>query len=285
MGTSPSAHVVSDSAAGRLMALCGDRMNNVERQREHFEEIAARYTQARKDEKHLILKEAIWRSFFGGFILPEKENMRVLEAMCGEAEGVNILADRFRNDFSYSAFDYSPSMVAAAHERHPEARIWEQNILTFDAREEYDVILIIGGLHHVYEYREEVLRRLNRALAPGGFFLSVEPTHNNILFRTLREWIYKRNALFDQETERAFEGKELNALLAQHGFKIVHQIFPGLLAYVLWYNPDAFPLLNRGSARFARWWIDYEKRFWHMRIARLLSFMTISCFQKVNGAL
>ena len=60
--------------------------SSIEQQREHFDKIADIYFQARKDPKHLFLKDAMWENFFRGVVLPDSEPLNILEAMCGYAE-------------------------------------------------------------------------------------------------------------------------------------------------------------------------------------------------------
>ncbi|MDL2279870.1 hypothetical protein LJC15_04315, partial [Desulfovibrio sp. OttesenSCG-928-G11] len=60
-------------------------MDTLTRQQQHFDSIAERYFDARKDPRHLALKEAIWTSFFPRLPLPGTKRCRVLEAMCGYA--------------------------------------------------------------------------------------------------------------------------------------------------------------------------------------------------------
>ena len=112
----------------------------------------------------------------------------------------------------------------------------------------YDIIILIAGLHHVPFHAPESVRRLVTALKPGGFFISLEPTSGNIIARKAREYIYKKNSLFDAETERDFSVNELCRMFEIAGLEKTYISFPGLLSYVLYYNPDAFPALNCGGA-------------------------------------
>jgi hypothetical protein len=105
-----------------------------------------------------------------------------------------------------------------------------------------------------------------------------EPTHNNYLSGKIRERIYKKSHLFDEETERDFTTKQLNTLFLSKGLKLKEQIYPGLLAYVLWSNPDAFPGLNKFSLSFEKMLLSFEKPFWRSNVARFLTFATMSIY-------
>ena len=171
-------------------------------------------------------------------------------------------------------------MVDYVRKKHSDMDVQVQDVTTFRADRAYDVVYIIGGLHHVHKYTAKVMANIANSLVPGGLFINFEPTHNNILFSAIRKAIYIKNSFFDQETERGFTTKELDKMACECSLQPVRQIYPGLLAYVLWYNPDAFPLLNRGSIDFARKVINLESRLWSTQFARFFSFATLSCYRK-----
>jgi SAM-dependent methyltransferase len=257
-----------------------EQLNDIAQQREHFEKIADLYNKSRSDPKHLFLKKHIWECFFKELHFPTADKLHILEAMCGSAEFLDILRKHLDRDFTYDAFDYSEKMVAFSKEKNPDINIWIQDVTTFCAPESYDVIYILGGLHHVHHFTDKVLCNISRSLRPGGFFINLEPTHNNPLFALIRRAIYWKNSFFDKETERGFTTVKLNKAALSHDMHLIHQIYPGLLAYVLWYNPDVFPLLNKGSLSFAEKFIMAESKIWGSKLARFFSFATLSCYRK-----
>jgi hypothetical protein len=132
----------------------------------------------------------------------------------------------------------------------------------------------------VYARAADVLRRLAGALRPGGHLVNLEPTHDNPVFRRVRERVYRRNALFDAQTERGFALRELNALFRGAGLERVDQLYPGLLAYVLYYNPDAFPALDRGGPALVRAIFRMEAPLYRTALARRLSFATLTVLRR-----
>ena len=258
-------------------------MDKVERQRRHFDSVSTTYFESRQHPNHLLLKTLMWERFLSGRPFLEAPELRVLEAMCGFAEGKQILEQHLRSRVRYSGFDYSGALVRRAKEALPELDIAEGNVLEFDAgvhEGEYDLIILIGGLHHVYERAGEALRRLSPALRAGGHFISYEPTHDSPGVRWIRESIYESNEIFDEETERGFALSELNGLFAAAGFELADQMYPGLLSYVLFYNPDAFPLLNRGGPAWVRAAFGIDRPFLRSWLGRKLSFATLSLWRK-----
>lgn len=259
-------------------------MGDVERQRAHFESISERYLAARGSASHLALKSLLWADFLSRNAGRLASVRRVLEPMCGYGEGKAILEAVLGHRFEYVGFDYSRPLVEEAGRRLPGCQIFVQDVTRFEAQAQFDLVILIGGLHHVHAQSAEVLGRLSRALKPGGLMIGFEPTQNNAVTRAIRERVYRSNSLFDAQTERGFELRELNALYDAAGLRIVDQAYPGLLAYVLYYNPDAFPALNRGGVGLVRWLYALERRLYRSAPARWASFATLTLLERRDSA-
>jgi SAM-dependent methyltransferase len=253
----------------------------VEQQREHFNKISGRYFEARRHDNHLLLKKLIWKTFLERNLTLAAEVRRVLEPMCGMAEGYDILSKNLTTNFDYCGFDYSESMVEIARNRNPTLSIEWNDATTYQPSGDlFDCIILIGGLHHVYAHAYEVLENLGKSLRSGGYFISLEPTHNSWITRRIRQRIYKTNDLFDADSERGFEYRELDHYFKKAGYTKVDEAYPGLLAYVLFYNPDAFPALNVGGENLVRGLFAVDRLFWKNWIGRKLSFATLSLWRR-----
>jgi SAM-dependent methyltransferase len=253
----------------------------VEQQREHFNGISDKYFSARKHPNHLLLKNLIWDKFLkrNAAIAPGVNT--VLEPMCGMAEGYEILSKYLKPNLQYHGFDYSENMVEIARQRTPELNIEWNDVTAYKSNGTlFDLIFLIGGLHHVYSRTQEVLDNLGKALRPGGYFLSFEPTHNNWLTRRVRQRIYESNDLFDDDTEQGFEYRDLDSYFKNAGYTKVDEVYPGLLAYVLYYNPDAFPKLNVGGTALVSMLFSLDRMLWSNWLGRKLSFATISLWRR-----
>lgn len=252
----------------------------VEQQRKHFNQISDKYFQARKHPNHLLLKDLIWRNFLKRNAGIATEVTRVLEPMCGMAEAYEILSKTLLPTFDYLGFDYSENMVEIARHRNPGLNIAWNDVTAYKATgDPVDLIVLIGGLHHVYSRTQEVLINLANSLRPGGLFISFEPTHNNWLSRRVRQRIYGSNEIFDADTEQGFEYRDLNDYFENAGYTKVDQVYPGLLAYILYYNPDAFPALNIGGRFLVKSIFAVDRLFWASWIGRKLSFATLSLWR------
>lgn len=256
-----------------------EAVNDIERQREHFENISEKYFQSRQSKNHLYLKDLMWHSFFKDKTYLKKQNLSVLEPMCGYSEGKKIIERTIGTIDDYEGFDYSSVLVEKVNEMNPDLNVYVQDITTFDSDKTHDIIIIIGGLHHVPSYCAEAVKNLRNNLKKGGHFIVLEPTHNNYIFRKVRERIYKKNELFDQQTEQAFVLKDLNDLFLKNGYSLKDQMYPGLLSYILFYNPDAFPWLNFGGKGLVKFLFTLDSLFFRNYIGRKLSFATLSIFE------
>lgn len=263
--------------------IAGSTDQRVERQQAHFDSVADGYFAARRHANHLLLKALMWRDFLGGKIEMKRDGLRVLEAMCGFGDGKDLVETALGIAVEYAGFDYSNSVVATMRATRPALNIWQADVTQYEASETYDLVVLLGGLHHVHHAAAEAVERVSRAVKPGGYLVNLEPTNGNPLFRMVRERIYRRNTLFDAETERAFAVEELFGLFDAAGLRRVDAVWPGLLSYVLYYNPDAFPGLNCGGSRAVKAAYALDRPFFRTRLGRALSFATLSLWQRPHG--
>lgn len=253
----------------------------LEQQREHFNSIADRYHRGRSGVNHLHLKQLMWHQALAPFRATwENRHIDVLEPMCGFCDGYDILKQHLGQDVGYHGFDYSDSVIDAVRQERPELDVWQADATKFTTNDTFDIIIILGGIHHTPLAARKIIERTAAFLRPGGLFISLEPTHGNPLFRAARSVIYRRNSLFDEETERAFPVNDLLSIFTGAGLAPVSVLYPGLMSYVLYYNPDAFPFLNVGGERLVSTIYAVDRLFIQNFIGRTLSFATLSIWRK-----
>ncbi|MFV2005724.1 MAG: class I SAM-dependent methyltransferase, partial [Gammaproteobacteria bacterium] len=197
-------------------------MSDIERQRAHFEKVSYKYYCERKNSNHLLLKKLMWDEFFSGKDI-FFEGMRVLEPMCGFAEGKSIIEQYFPEEFHYEGFDYSKTLVELARQDNPDLNIQWGDITRYrrkNSEEKFDLVILIGGLHHVFKHVDIALKNITEALNPGGYFINFEPSQNFLPLKLVRSYLYKRNSLFDEETEQGFDLDQLNHLFMNNGYTI-----------------------------------------------------------------
>lgn len=253
----------------------------IERQREHFNSIADRYHQGRQASNHLYLKDLMWRDVFSHFQNLKDSHLDVLEPMCGFCDGYELIRRHLSSDIRYQGYDYSDAVVESVKRDNPDLDVWQADATKFKpAVNSYDLIILIGGLHHTPLDAQAIVKNLAPSLRTGGLFISYEPTHGNPLFQMVRDGIYKKNSLFDEQTERAFPVSALEKLFTDAGLRSELICYPGLLSYVMYYNPDAFPALNVGGKSLVSSLYAFDKLFYRNAVGRALSFATLSVWSK-----
>lgn len=255
-------------------------------QKKHFDAIAKTYVSGRSGKNHLSYKSTLWFFFLSKVktFLPKRPDLIGLEAMCGNAE-VSERVGAFFPQIKMDAFDLSEEMIALSNRlKNRNITIFQKDILKFNEREKYDLIIVIGGLHHIPHDIEIGLRNVFDALKPGGIFINFEPTHNNFLWRIVREKIYKKNKIFEETSEKGFILNEYNKNLLESHFQIVYQFYPGLLGYILYYNPDAFPFLDIGPTWLARLLGNLDVFLGKTVIGKKFSFATFTIADKKSGS-
>jgi SAM-dependent methyltransferase len=253
----------------------------LERQREHFNSIADRYHEGRQTPNHLYLKHRMWTDVFSDLSDFKDRRIEVLEPMCGFCDGFDIVSKYLSSNISYKGFDYSDSAVETSRRERPGLEIWQADATKYRPPENScDLIILIGGLHHTPLDAPDIVANLAPALRSGGIFVNFEPTHGNPVFEKVRDGIYRRNSLFDQQTERAFPVTKLVGMFEHAGLRLRKILYPGLLSYVLYYNPDAFPFLNVGGRGLVAATYAFDKLIYRSKIGRALSFATLSVWTK-----
>jgi len=257
-----------------------DILDHINRQQAHFDGIADNYFTARRTANHLLLKDLMWRDFLAHHDDLRRDGLEVLEAMCGFGDGKTIVENALGIEVAYTGFDFSNAVVARMNETRPDLKIHQADVTQYEPRDQYDLVVLLGGLHHVHHAAADTVKRVSAAIRPGGYLLNFEPTNGNPLSRWIREKIYKRNNLFDEKTERGFGVKELFSLFEDAGLDCADVAWPGLVSYVLYYNPDAFPLLNLGGERAVRTFFALDRPFFRTLVGRVFSFATLSLWRR-----
>ena len=259
-------------------------ISKIKQQQKHFNSVSMKYYNSRKSKRHLLYKKLLWEYFFiDKKLFDRTKEIHVLEPMCGYGEGKEIIEKNFSNKVIYEGFDYDDKLVKIAKRKYPQSIIYKLDVIKFKPKKKYDVVIIIGGLHHVFDYVNQIVKTVYNSLKPNGYFVSLEPTQNNFLFKKVRQIIYKKNPFFDENTEKAFDLNYLNTLFLKNRFSIIDQSYPGLASYILYYNPDVFPHLHIGGNLAVKSFFRFEKLFFRNIIGKKMSFATLSLLQKKNN--
>lgn len=158
------------------------RSNHEEKDKALFDSISPKYLE--KDlapQSSIARKHRLLSSLEG---INFDENTRVLEVGCGAGFSVNYL------DKPYSAYvgvDYSKGLIDYAKQYNSslKAQFICVNIKEYQPEEKFDVIFMIGVLHH-FDDMQGILAHIVSFLNPGGVLVANEPQSSNPLIQGLR---------------------------------------------------------------------------------------------------
>jgi 2-polyprenyl-3-methyl-5-hydroxy-6-metoxy-1,4-benzoquinol methylase len=150
----------------------------------------------------------------------------LLEVGCGGGFASRYLEGCYE---TYTGVDYSNELIryARRHNGGPNREFVCANIRDFPADRRFDVILMVGVLHHMPD-PAGALAHLRRLLSSDGIILVNEPQRGNLAIGALR-WIRKRVDKSYSSDQIAFSEEDLRALFEKSGYDV--ESFPqGLLA-------------------------------------------------------
>src|SRR5690606_5891580 len=162
-------------------------------------------------------------------------NFEVLEAMCGGGQTAEYLLDR---GAAVTGLDISPTQTNHFEKRHPRATAITGSMLYsgFDDNS-FDLVSIVGGIHHMPPNVDEAITEVHRILKPGGHFCFMEPHSEAIADRFRRAW-YARDPLF-AENEEAINMSELHEKFGDR-FDFKHEYYGGNFGYLFVLNSMVF---------------------------------------------
>lgn len=152
-------------------------MNKIDHQNEHFEQIAERYYEARQGKKHLLYKRLLLKYMLSdvGHQINNQKKIAVLEPMCGYGEGRDIVKRFIVKDIEYEGFDYNDTLIEKVKKDNPDINIYKQDVTKFSTEKKFDIVILIGGLHHVHDYARDVVKNIGGMLKYGGYLLILNP--------------------------------------------------------------------------------------------------------------
>lgn len=150
-----------------------------------------------------------------------------LEIGCGAGFAAVYLAGHFAH---YHGLDHSAALIeyACAHNDGPGTVFEVGDVAAFSPPRRYDVIFMIGVLHHL-SAPVDILRHLRAFLAPGGAVVVNEPQSANALIRYARSWRKRVDAAYSADQEQYSE-RELRTMFEAAGYEQVEVAAQGLLS-------------------------------------------------------
>ncbi|MBF0561139.1 MAG: class I SAM-dependent methyltransferase [Alphaproteobacteria bacterium] len=199
---------------------------NTNTQKAHFEALHARYEAHYYDKWSMKYRnEFIYGPLWGDLDL---NGLRIAELACGSGHNtLSILAKA--PQAQVVGFDISAAACQdyAANTGMPA---YEADItLPWQGETGFDVVFIVGGLHHCVRDLRQALENVGRILKPGGLFLMQEPNACFFLESARQLW-YRKDGLFDAGNEAALDMDEL-ARIGEPWFKPQRVKYSGGPAY------------------------------------------------------
>jgi 2-polyprenyl-3-methyl-5-hydroxy-6-metoxy-1,4-benzoquinol methylase len=159
--------------------------------------------------------------------VPTTARPEMLEVGCGAGFSAAYLAGCYG---AYVGIDYAEPFIAYArqHNQRHGATFEVSNIKTYRSNRRFDVVFMIGVLHHI-EQLEEALPAMLTLLKPGGWFVANEPHPGNPLIRLARV-IRKRLDRHYASEQQELSAAELQRLYHGAGLVDIRIIPQGLLS-------------------------------------------------------
>ena len=158
---------------------------------------------------------------------PLSETTRLLDVGCGAGFSATYLRGRYG---TYIGIDHSEKLIELArrHNAGPGVEFHAIDAEAFRPEERFDVVLLIGVLHHL-ERPAEVMARLVDLLAPGGAVVANEPQPANPLIRAARAARKRLEADYSDEQEE-LSAAQLRDLFEGAGLTNVRLVPQGLFS-------------------------------------------------------
>jgi SAM-dependent methyltransferase len=173
----------------------------------------------------------------------ELDGRAVLEAMCGSGHSTAYLLECGAR---VTGLDVSAHAIDLFRNKWPRCETVLASILEPGLPpDSFDVVVVVGGLHHVHPHVEDAVAEIWKLLKPGGFFCFSEP-HTGSLMDVARRLWYARDAMFETN-ESAVDVQALRRSTAAK-FDVVAERYFGSVAHTLVLNS----MILRASPRVKR---------------------------------
>lgn len=224
-------------------------------QERHFNGIAKTYRKHYGDKWSSIYRDRFINNTLFKNINVHGKN--VIDAMCGNGETIPYLLARGAN---ITALDISKQELCHVQERWPQCNVHRASILDTGLQSNnYDYIVIVGGLHHVHPYCFDAITETHRLLKSGGYFCFMEP-HQGSIFNVFRNLWYRYDKYF-AENEKGVDITKLKNKF-QSEFTFINEEYKGNIGYLfilnsmIWRMPEYLKRIYSPFFLFLEYWIE-----------------------------
>jgi SAM-dependent methyltransferase len=206
----------------------GVSMSGTVAQKALFEAIHDRYTDAITD----AYSEAYKDEFMHAVLLEELGSARSLIEIASGVGQASAWLRAQRPSLEIAGCDISEAAAKDFTARHGRpCWVWDMT-KPIEPEQTFDIVLVMGGIHHLVADLPTAFRNIHRLLNPGGRLLMSEPNADFILEPVRQLWYRTDRKNFDAENEHALaHGKLLGA--HGEGFRLRRLNYVGGPAYFL----------------------------------------------------
>ncbi len=184
------------------------------------------------------------------------------EICCGTGEAFSLYHDEI--DYGIGV-DVSLNMLRGAREKLFMDRFF---FMQGDATRlplksnSFDTVFCLGGIHHVNN-RDVFFSEVHRILKPGGRFIWREPVNDFLIWRVIRDVIYRLSPHLDYDTESPLRYDDTVPVLEKVGMKVDSWETYGFFGFCIFMNSDVL-FFNRlfrflpGIRKITRWAAKFD---------------------------
>lgn len=251
--------------------LRAENKEHQQRQKDHFDKIAALYRHHYYDQHSCAYREEfINRPLTNGI---ELSNKKVLDLMCGNGELSRFLLKKGSLvtglDISRQQIDFFRNEPGCSYIC---ASIFENGL----ADNSFDCIFVVSGLHHLHPRINDAVNEIHRILKPGGYFCFCEPHAGSITDFFRKIW-YKLDPLVEKN-EAAIDLQRLKNDFSSK-FDFISQRYIGGPAYLFVLNSMLFRM-PKGLKKHLSGFLMKAERISSSLGNKATSFTSISRWQK-----
>jgi ubiquinone/menaquinone biosynthesis C-methylase UbiE len=209
--------------------------HEAERQRRHYQKVAANYVENTKYPHTEEYTAYLDRIFLAD--LTQQSLGTVAELCCGQGDVARLLGARVGRGVGV---DISMPMLVAALAANVGSPF---SFVQGDATRlplrtgGFDCVVMSGGIHHVND-RGRLFAEVARILRPGGALVWREPVNDFALWRWIRRVVYWAAPALDAETESPLTYADTRLRLAEAGLRLELWRPCGFLGFCLLMNSD-----------------------------------------------
>lgn len=155
------------------------------------------------------------------------QSIDILEVGCGAGFSAEYLRGHYQ---TYTGIDYSSNLIDYARNTvsYPDVAFHAVDLHQFKSNEKFDVIVMIGVLHHIPDVTNALKVGL-KLLKPGGYIVTNEPQSANFLIGLLRKIRAKSDQSYSEEQDE-FQEKQITVFYQEAGFIDIKTYAQGFLS-------------------------------------------------------